>query len=47
MPFASTGRPVVREVRPGVWVVNGFGPKGVMLGPGLTAWVAEVVGRRE
>lgn len=48
MPFASTGRPVVREVRPGVWVVNGFGPKGVMLGPGVTAWVAEVVvGRRE
>ena len=47
MPFASTGRPVVREVRPGVWVVNGFGPKGVMLGPGVTAWVAEVVvGRR-
>jgi glycine/D-amino acid oxidase-like deaminating enzyme len=48
MPFASSGRPVVREVRPGVWVVNGFGPKGVMLGPGVTAWVAEaVVGCRE
>jgi len=44
MSFALTGRPVVREVRPGVWVVNGFGPKGVMLGPGVTAWVAEVVG---
>lgn len=47
MPFSSAGRPVVREVRPGIWVANGFGPKGVMLGPGVTEWLAEVVGRRE
>lgn len=40
MPFSSTGRPIVREMHPGVWMVNGFGPKGIMLGPAVASWLA-------
>lgn len=43
MPFSSTGRPIVCEMHPGIWIVNGFGPKGMMLGPAVASWLATIL----
>ena len=43
MPFSESGRPVVKEIKEGLWIVNGLGAKGMMLGPGITKWLTKAL----
>eukprot|EP00466_Bigelowiella_natans_P005361 jgi/Bigna1/75680/fgenesh1_pg.36_\ len=51
MPFSIDGNPLIGELSrislPGLWITMGFGPHGIMEGPGAAAAVAEaIVSRR-
>ncbi len=47
MPFSLDGKPIIGELSgiglPGLWLVTGFGPHGIMEGPGAGALVARAI----
>ena len=43
MPFSVTGKILLGEFHPGLWVANGFGPSGIMKGPMACKELAEKI----
>ena len=47
MPFSMDGLPIVGDLSslgfPRVWIAGGFGPHGIMEGPGAMSYLADVI----
>ena len=47
MPFSRDGKPIIGELNDigldGIWLLCGFGPHGIMEGPGAAKWIADKV----
>jgi len=35
MPFSNDGKPICKQLYPNLWFIGGFGPNGIMQGPGF------------
>jgi glycine/D-amino acid oxidase-like deaminating enzyme len=46
MPFSSFGPPIIGEINPHCWIVNGFGSHGFTDGPAVTEIVATQIARK-